>query len=361
MDILCQINGVSCIAGQRNIKELPVRCDNVERGCDSVVTTGTLDGHVTKCEYTLVPCPNGCNARDEDLQLMMRKDLDDHLQTKCPSRCYECKHCGEKGTYTSITDWHYKICKKYKIVPCPNPCCSLIAEHKEIIRHVETACMYTVVPCKYESIGCGIKMTRKDIKTHEKDQDEVHLHFALDKLTELNLLCPFSSLKKNISSYDEHLKTLKGHSMTFRLPGYGKMKERSEVFFSEAFYTSTGGYKMSIKVYPNGDGSDENVLSLYCTVLKGPYDDQLQWPFMGVVKFELLNQVTDDHHHAYEMHLDSECNTLVGDFWGYKKFIDHSKLVLDSASNTQYLMEDTLYFRVSVKVDRCKPWLDCTH
>ena len=53
-----------------------------------------------------------------ELQLM-RKDLDGHLKTKYPKIGYECQHCGEKGTYASVTEDHDKVCNK-KIVPCPN-------------------------------------------------------------------------------------------------------------------------------------------------------------------------------------------------------------------------------------------------
>ena len=347
------------ILGQRDIRELQVRCDNVQRGCNTVVTIGTLDNHVNKCEYCLVPCPNGCKAWREDLQLM-RKELDNHLKTECLGRDYVCKHCGEKGTYANITEEHYQKCEKV-IVPCPNPCCPLVGEHGQILEHIRTVCQYTVVTCQYANIGCGVKMIRKDIKKHEKST--AHFQLALDKITELNVLGSFPSLENVVCSHDEQLKALKGQSMTFKLSGYGKMKERNEVFFSEPFYTNIGGYKMRIKVDPNGGNvcSDSAVLSLYFVMLKGVHDNQLQWPFMGRVKFELLNQLTDENHHNFEMQLDSTHNILVDDFWGYPEFITNSELDLNSPKSTQYLMEDTLYFRVSMEVKDCKSWLYCTH
>ncbi len=53
-------------------------------------------------------------------------------------------------------------------------------------------------------------------------------------------------------------------------------------------------------------------------------------------------------------------NKKIGDSWGYPEYIPHSKLSRDSASNTQYLKDDTLYFRISVEVSDYKPWLECT-
>ena len=45
---------------------------------------------------------------------------------------------------------------------------------------------------------------------------------------------------------------------------------------------------------------------------------------------------------------------------GFRKFTSHSKLMLNPAKNTQYLKNDTLYFRVSADVPDHKCWLECT-
>jgi hypothetical protein len=89
-------------------------------------------------------------------------------------------------------------------------------------------------------------------------------------------------------------------------------------------------------------------------VLKGRHDATLKWPFRGK---ELLNQLTDRNHftQAEEVMLrEGEQTQCLS--------IDHPKLAHNREMNTQYLMDDTLYFRVSVKVesDGPKPWLKCT-
>ena len=38
-----------CPIGEREIKELGVRCDDMERGCQWTGTIGTLDNHITTC------------------------------------------------------------------------------------------------------------------------------------------------------------------------------------------------------------------------------------------------------------------------------------------------------------------------
>jgi TNF receptor-associated factor 4 len=87
--------------GKREIKDLPVRCGNVERGCKWEETVGMLEQHVGKCEFTLVKCPNKCKGNR-----FMRRDLDEHLKNDCSKRDYSCQYCGEKGTYAYITGPH---------------------------------------------------------------------------------------------------------------------------------------------------------------------------------------------------------------------------------------------------------------
>ena len=122
------------ISGKRDIDELQVRCANTERGCRWTGTVGTLDGHIASCQFALVPCPNKCEEdKGAGELLLIRKHLDEHLKTKCPKRAYECPHCGEEGTFASITEDHGQDCEK-KIVACPNKGrgCSLSMEQGKI-------------------------------------------------------------------------------------------------------------------------------------------------------------------------------------------------------------------------------------
>ena len=330
--------------GEREIKELGVRCVSMERGCQWTGTIGTLDNHIATCQFALVPCPNKCEDDKGAGELhLMRKDLDNHLKTKCSKRAYECQHCGEKGTYASITEDHDKVCNK-KIVPCPNKGsgCPLSMERGKTKQHVRSVCDYTEVACAYESLGCGVRMLRKDVEKHKREAREKHMDLALD----------------TVSSREEQHKTLsKEEAIVFKLPGYASKKEKNERFYSPPFYTSSCGYRMCIGVDANGAGDGVGThIAVSTEVLEGRYDDQLHWPFLGsvVVKYELLNQLADNKHHSRISIYDRDRHV------GCHNFLPHSSLSHDPATNTQYLLDDTLYFRVSVKVANQKPWLVCT-
>ena len=70
---------------------------------------------MTKCK---TPCPNKCKENNE-IQMILRKDLEKHLTEQCVNRDYECQYCGKKGTYANIMDIHDDLCE---ILTAVNPC-----------------------------------------------------------------------------------------------------------------------------------------------------------------------------------------------------------------------------------------------
>ena len=346
--LLCIALPTYFLSGRREISALQVRCANSERGCQWTGTVGTLDDHIASCQFALVPCPNKCEEDKGDGELLLiRKHLDQHLKTKCPKRAYECPHCGEKGTFASITEDHDQVCEK-KIVACPNKGsgCSLSMERGRTEEHVSSDCEYTEVACVYESLGCGVRMLRKDREKHEKEDREKHVDFCL----------------ATVRSREEQHKTLsEGEAVVFQLPGYASKKEKNEIFYSTPFYSHPGGYKMCIRIDANGYGDGKGThVSVFTKLLEDRYDNQLHWPFLGTVTYELLNQLGDNSHHKRDIMYDASDDMRVDSIIGYFKFLPHSSLGHNPATNTQYLLDDTLYFRVSVKVDNHKPWLVCT-
>ena len=324
-----------------------MRCANIERGCRWTGTIGTLDNHIATCQFALFPCPNKCEDSKGagELHFMMR-DLHNHLKTKCPKRAYECQYCGEKGTYTSITEDHDKVCNK-KIVPCPNKGsgCPLSMERGKTKQHVWSVCDYTQVACTYESLGCGVTMLRKDVEKHEKDSREQHVDLSLVSIRSI----------KSISLNDND-------SIIYKVTDFETKKTANTFDKSHPFYTSPQGYKMEIPFYANGYGSSEGThVSVYIRLLQGSYDASLSWPFVGSVTLTLLNQLADENHHSKTNDYVLKSNVQVGDGFGHDQFISHSELSYNPDKNTQYLKNNTLYFRVTVNVDDYKPWLMGKH
>ena len=271
--------------------------------------------------------------------------MKEHLDIQCPNRNIRCKDCGIEGKYAWITGKHEKNCLD-KVISCLNIDCGTSFKREKTESHQGT-CEYAQVACKYDSFGCPVKKMRKEIAEHEKGNHEYHLNRGIEKVQALK--DTISDLKKTLN--EKVLK--KGVSFTFKLTEYLAKKENDEMYHSNSFYAFPGGYRMCIEVLPNGAGDSEGThVAVYAKMLNGSFDDNLNWPFLGSISIEILNQLFDKNHFCRTLHVDEACNMHPGKSWGYSKFVCHSSLNSISAN---YLEGDTLYFRV--KVQNKKPWL----
>ena len=110
-------------------------------------------------------------------------------------------------------------------------------------------------------------------------------------------------------------------------------------------------------IYANGQGSGKGShVSMFACLMKGDYDEYLDWPFQELITIQLLNQLEDKHHHTRRIDFS---NTRVPEVvnrvtsgeraeggWGTDTFISHADLGLNTDRNTLYLKDDTLKFRV---------------
>ena len=57
---------------------------------------------------------------------------------------------------------------------------------------------------------------------------------------------------------------------------------------------------MFLRVYAGGNGDGANThVSVFFTLMKGEYDNQLEWPFQGEFTIQLLSQNGDENHHTH--------------------------------------------------------------
>ena len=142
---------------------------------------------------------------------------------------------------------------------------------------------------------------------------------------------------------------------TRTLTRYSEYKRTNNHWCSLPFHSRDKSYKLHLRVDANGDGSGKGThLSLCVFLLKGEYDDQLQWPFNANITVQLLNWSGDNsheeetipHHKApldYRTRVTGRERAPGG--MGCPQFISHS--VLESvSSNTRYINEDSLCFRI---------------
>ena len=86
--------------------------------------------------------------------------------------------------------------------------------------------------------------------------------------------------------------------LVWKITDYKRRKEdsiagRTLSLYSQPFFTSRYGYRMCARAYPNGDGVGKGThFSLFFVVMRGEYDNLLQWPFRQKVTLTLMDQDT---------------------------------------------------------------------
>ena len=74
-------------------------------------------------------------------------------------------------------------------------------------------------------------------------------------------------------------------------------KESGQQWHSGPVYSRFGGYKMCLRVVPNGCGDGKgSYTSLAVCLLQGDNDANLKWPCNATVAVSVLNQLQDGQH-----------------------------------------------------------------
>ena len=147
------------------------------------------------------------------------------------------------------------------------------------------------------------------------------------------------------------------------VPVIVKVTEYSKIrvnWYSNGFYTHKEGYKICLCVYPNcWPWNGYNYLSLY--LMKGPYDDKLNWPLKGHCEIKLLNQISNSEHHVVKVEYNEKGHQRVtsGERGNVSmlrsleyKYQFISRLDLQEITPTcQYLKDDSIFLQIDYRID----------
>ena len=205
-------------------------------------------------------------------------------------------------------------------------------------------------PCKYAPMGCLVRLMKENLVLHEEKCIVERLKGAMEKIQALEKQIKPLLMQRQAAT---RVMMSSGHCapVTFQ---FKKLMEVKSV----TFYSHSSGYKF--------------LLSFKCTlmpcltasvrvhIMHGEYDDSLEWPFRGVINFEMLNQEEDWGHKQGSAKFKERKVTMKNrrvppgqekndEGWG-------GKLAIDSG---HYIKDDSLYIRVmEVVVEGLnKPWL----
>ena len=252
-----------------------------------------------------------------------------------------CENCGYYNTFTIVTEKHYPICPRSPI-DCPNQHCPVEGLRRHQLEQHLNECL---VDCP--NTDCSVRLPRGEMKLHTLQQHNL----VLEETNQAVAITPATVSPQYL--YNQA-------PMEFIISDYSEKKEANEVWKSSPFYTHNRGYKFRLNVYPNGNFTGRGShLSVYAQLMRGEYDNELEWPFEGDIRVELLNWRADKSHHSGTIPLnrysdpDGRYTSLVTDRetatgYGKAQFISHTDLAL--TTNTEYLRDDYLKLRVSAIV-----------
>lgn len=319
-------------ASGRRVKALKVMCTYRDHACQWAGDLDQLEEHKLRCEYAEVQCTNDCG------QTLLRGTLSAHLAESCPLRDYTCPHCQQVGKYHDVTGSHMGECPDVR-VDCPNPGCGFNTERKNMASH-RLECPKEMVTCSNSKVGCTWASLREELAGHKRECMDLHIDLIA------NMIRPRVEV----------------------VPVVLKMRDFSlhrKSWFSPSFCSHSGGYRFCLNVSMNRsrDNNSTQYLSVYLYLMRGENDEELVWPLRAKFTITLLNQQKDEGHWSKLIEMDSfksdDYNCRVVDQerstsgWGDREFYPYKRL-----ARNQFLRDDTLFFKVDVKVRRsCKPWL----
>ena len=402
---------------KRSLYAFKVQCSHKKEGCQWTGELRELDKHLNEnaklqeqligCEFTRVRCHH-CF---EDYQ---RRYVTAHQTNECIRRQYKCPFCDNyEADYKDVTTKHWPVCGFYR-VSCPYQC-GKEPERQNLERHVSKDCHLAVVNCNFHYAGCVVQLRRKDMSAHlaenvvdhmslmavqnqKKDGEITRLkaelaesrshmaewnqtRFAKEKeeITRLKneLAVRMGEIVKLEEVHERKIEALERETeelrrrlaqqtrevepilpslpVEFTMANFEEHKQNKEIWYSPPFYTHPRGYKMCLRVNP--DGPSSACIAVSVRLMRGEFDHLLKWPFDHSIAFELVNQLQDSGHYrltATFVGARRACRMSDGDRAeeGDGGCVPYDKLNYDVANRCEYLKENCLRIRVSHVVNR---------
>ena len=137
---------------------------------------------------------------------------------------------------------------------------------------------------------------------------------------------------------------------------FTQLKAEGKEIDAEPFYTAQGGYKMTLRVYPNGHKFCRGThLSVRTFLMRGENDETLIFPICGIFRVQLLNWRENSGHVERIWQFDDAIpksrrqrvttGEIATDGWGQIEFLSCDDLK-NSSDKLKYIHNDKLCFKI---------------
>ena len=292
------------------------------------------------CDMVGTACPFNCG------KYCHRDEMERHKKHHCLKRLTTCEYCGYHNTFDIVTEKHYPVCLLFPI-DCPNNCTVEEMKRCQLQQHL-SVCPLQLVECPYSNTGCSVQLPHKEMAAHTLQQHNQVLQQIINQ--EVAITSPPATVSP------EYLYNLP--PVVFTITDFLKKKQADEVWTSPPYHTHPRGYTFCLKVYPNGDGNGIGThISVYACVMRGGYDDELEWPFEGALSVQLHNWKGDKNrsktfHFNRYTDIDGICTNIVTDKenatgCGFYNIIVNTDFPHNYTINSKYLHNNCLQLMVS--------------
>ena len=218
-------------------------------------------------------------------------------------------------------------------VYCPNKHwgCQWEGSLDTLSAHTTNDCQFVEVTCE----ACSRRLPYCMVKEHYDSNCTI---------------VPVSSVRRDLPSRD--CSTM---PVVVMMNDFRKRKMEDERWYSPVLVTHKDGYRIRLRLDVNGWSGGDSI-AMVVSLVRGENDEQLAWPFEGVISVQVLNQLKDCAHSKTKKFVfyggGYECQQVTEDTqpefgcW-CDRFISHKSLKYNSTKQCQYLKNDCIFFLVT--------------
>ena len=350
--LACGKQLLRCELKEHLTEECPLRTCTCEY-CDYSSTYKDITTtHYSDCPNYPIVCPNSCTE-----EMLKRSSLDCHLLT-CPNQVVSCsfnemgcedkmkRRCLQQHIEANVIQHQMMMFDALKNVKKENETLKgdvkVLKQANEELQKNNATLKSAQGRMDHSTSGFILKMA-EEITTHRWRE-----YFSSLALISTNTPNPVSPVIIKWPDYSE----VKQLAKDINKSGYS-----DKAYYTRPFYTHGNGYKMQLRVFPYGENQN-TCISIYWHLMQGENDDHLKWPYTGTIEITLLNQLEDSEHFTKSFHMGTSAEHANSvkrpasnevrnhNGWGFSNFMPLSEVEAPTP-HKQYLMNDTLYFKIS--------------
>ncbi len=298
------------------IKDCPKRpfgcehCHDYKSTCDDVT-----NNHWPVCGFFPVPCPNQCGST------IQRQYIDSHVADECPLTTINCDFhhvgCAVKLPRQDMPE-HVNSSLSAHMSLLASSHAKLMLENERSLTALQTkvttleqenttsnaeirssktnlTALQTTLEGKNKLLTTSITKQKADIANLVEENKQLRI-----KITELE------PLQQMLKTAPPIVNSRPLGAPVLTMTNYQQHKRDDDRWFSPPVYTHHQGYKICLNVFADGASTSKGNVSVYCTFMRGEFDDSLKWPFRGAISYQLLDQVNGENHKTRTIFYDDK-------------------------------------------------------